>query len=316
VLAAAIALFIAWITSASIYVHAHRAAAISTLAWFHRHDVSLATICAFAAAALVSRRRTLNEIAASRSWTAALPVERSTVRWQAIVIDSIPALVLASVLAAMFGSLTLIALAAGIPVPIIAWAAMTGGVMLGAGLSYLLPASRQEDIYEGSRYVPHRRRVETPVPTGSLSALGSWPVRQMFASARPKTIARALAPVLVLVPVGSTAAGVMLAVGSLGVIGALVLLVAAAISVSAKASRWLMPLPIASGLLARRTLIPALASIFCIASMESWLSWVAGLPVDRCVAIGVITLLASMTIAVGGSIRGILASKKSNDDRL
>jgi hypothetical protein len=316
VLSAAFALSIAWMAAASTSVHANRAAAISTLAWLHRHDVFCATICAIAAAVLVSRRRMLNQIAASRSWTAALPVGRATVKWQALVIDTVPALILAGILAAIFGSLTVIALAAGIPTPIIAWGAMTGGVMLGAGSSYLLPTGGHEEIYEGSRYVPHHRRRKTPVPTGSLAALGSWPVRQMFASARPKTIARALAPILVLVPVGSTAAGVMLAVGSLCAMGSLVLLVAAAISVSAKASRWLEPLPLASGRVARRTLIPALALMFCITSIESWLIWVIGSPLDRCIGIGVITLLASMLIAIAGSLRGILASKKVNHDRL
>lgn len=307
-LSAALALSIAWMAAASIYVHAHRVAAISALAWFHRHDLFWAAISAIVAAVLVSRRRALNQIAASRSWTAALPVERSTVRWQAIVVDSVPALVLACVLAAMFGGLSLIAIfGAGIPAPIITWAATTGGILLGAGLSYLLPSARQEEIYESSRYVPHRRRAETPIPTGSLSALGSWPVRQMFGSARPKTIARALIPVLLSVPLGSTAADAMLAIGLLTVIGALVLLVAATVSVSAKASRWLKPLPIGSGLLARRTLIPALAFMFCVTAIESWLIWVLGSPVRRCIATGVLTLVASMIFAVAGSLFAVYA---------
>ncbi len=179
--------------------------------------------------------------------------------------------------------------------------------MLGAGLSYLLPAAKQEEIYESSRYVPHRRRAETAVPTGSLSALGSWPVRQMFASARPKTIARAMVPILVSVPLGSTAADAMVAIGLLTTIGVLVLLVAAAISVSAKASRWLKPLPLGSGLLARRTLIPALAFMLCTTSTESWLIWVLGSPVARCAAAGILTLVVSMVIAVAGSLFAIYA---------
>ena len=316
-LSAALAVSIAWMAAASIYVHAHRAAAISTLAWFRRHDLFWATISATVAAVLVSRRRSLNQIAASRSWTAALPVERSTVKWQAIVVDSVPALVLACVLAAVFGSLSLIALfGAGIPAPIITWAATTGGVVLGAGLSYLLPSARREEIYESSRYVPHRRRAETPIPTGSLSALGTWPVRQMFGSARPKTIARAMIPILLSVPLGSTAADAILAIGLLAAIGALALLVAATLSVSAKASRWLKPLPLDSGLLARRTLIPALAFMFCVTAIESWLIWVLGSPVARCAAIGVLTLVASMLFAVAGSLLTIYATNKGTRDRL
>ncbi len=50
------------------------ATAISTLTWLHRHDLFGGTISAIGAGVLVSRRRALNQIAASRSWTAALPV--------------------------------------------------------------------------------------------------------------------------------------------------------------------------------------------------------------------------------------------------
>lgn len=315
-LSVAFALSIAWIAAASIYVHADRAAAISTLSWFHRHDLFWVTISAIVAGVLVSRRRALDQVAASRSWTAALPVGRSIAKWQAIAVESVPALVLACVLSIMFGSLSLIALAdAGIPVPVITWAAMTGGVGLGAGLSYLLPSARQEEIYEGSRYVPHRRRAETPIPRGSLSALGSWPLRQMFASARPKTIARAMILILLSVPLGSTAADAMLAIGLLTVIGALVLLVAAAISVSARASRWLKPLPLGPGLLARTTLIPALGFMLCTTAIGSWLIWVLGTQGARCIAIGVLTLIASSIVAVTGSVLAICASNKGDNDR-
>ncbi len=301
----------------SIYVRADRATAISTLAWLHRHDLFWATISAIVAGVLVSRRRALNQVAASRSWTAALPVERSTYKWQVIAVASLPALVFACILAAMFGSLSLMALFdAGIPAPTVTWAATTGGVVLGAGLSYLLPPTRQEEIYESSRYVPHRRRANTPIPTGSLSALGTWPIRQMFGSARPKTVATAMIPMLLSVPLGSAAADVMLAIGLLTSIGALVLLIAAAILVSAKASRWLQPLPIDSGLIARRTLAPALAFMFCATVIESWLTWVLGSPAVRCVAIGVLTLAASIIVTVAGSLFAIYAPNKGTSDRL
>ena len=187
--------------------------------------------------------------------------------------------------------------------------------MLGAGLSYLLPSARQEEIYESPRHVPHRRRAETPIPRGSLSALGSWPLRQMFASARPKTIARAMIPILLSVPLGSTAADAMLAIGLLTAIGALVLLVAAAISVSARASRWLKPLPLGRGLLARTTLIPPLAFMFCTTAIGSWLIWVLGSPVARCIATGVLTLSASAIVAVTGSVLAIYASNKGDNER-
>ena len=316
-LSAALGLFVAWVSAVSIYVHAERAAALSTLSWLDRHDLSWATICAMAAAALVSRRRALNQMAASHSWTAALPVGPSTAKWQAILVDSVPARGLACLLASTFGTLSLIGLVdAGIPAPMITWAATTGGVVLGAGIGCLLPAARQEEMYEGSRYVPHRRRVKAPVPTGSLSALGSWPVRQMFAGARPKTVTRAIMPVLLLVPLGSAAADAMVAIGLLAAMGALVLLVAAAISVSAKASRWLKPLPIGRGLLARRTLTSALACMFCAAALASWLISVLGSPVARGIAIGVLALAAGLIAAVTGSLLAMHATNEGGNGRL
>ena len=175
---AAPAFLIAWVAAASLYVHADRAAATSALAWLHRHDLSWAAISVIASAVLVSRRRALTRGKAPRVWTAALPTERSAARWQAIVSDFSPAMLLTCILAATFGGMSLAALFGDdTSAPIITWAAATGGVVLGAALSYLVRPARQEDIYEGSRYVPHRRRAETPIPTGSLAALGSWPVR-------------------------------------------------------------------------------------------------------------------------------------------
>jgi hypothetical protein len=306
VLSAVLALSITWMAALSICMRADRAATVSAIAWLHRHDLLWATICAIAAGVLVSRRRTLRLTTAARSWTAALPVERSTAKWQAIVVECVPVLVLGCCLAAVFGSLCLIALVnGGMTAPIITWATTTGGVVLGAGLSYLLPSASPEEIYEGSRYVPHRRRAETPIPTGSLSALGSWPVRQLFASARPKTVARAMIPILLSVPLGSTAADAMLSIGLLTAIGTLALLIAATILVSAKASRWLEPLPLGSSLLARMTLIPALSLVICVAGIESWLIWMLGSSVARCAAIGIATAAATAILAVSGSLLAI-----------
>ena len=316
-MSAALALFIASMAAVWIYVRIHREAAASTIAWLHRHDLLWASISAIVAGALVSRRRALLQIAATRSWIAALPVERSAAQWQTVIVESVPALVLGCGLAALFGTLSLIALVdGGMTAPIITWAATTGGVVLGMGFSRLLPSAIQEEIYEASRYVPHRRRAETPLPTGSLSALGSWPVRRLFANARPKIIARAMIPILLCVPLGSTAADVMLAIGLLTAIGALVLLVAAMISVSAKASRWLKPLPLSAGLLARMTLIPALWLVLCLTAIESWLIWLLGAPVARCVAIGASTAIASTIFGVSGSLVAIYASATDNHDRL
>jgi hypothetical protein len=313
----AFSLCMAWAAAVLICVNADRSAAISTLAWVRRHELICASMCAIVAAMLVSRRRALNQMTASRSWTAALPVKRSIAGWQAIVVESVPAIVLACLLTITLGSTSLIAIfEPGIQAPIITWAAATGGVALGAGFSYLLPSAKPEEIHERSRYVPHRRRAESPIPRGSLSALGTWPVRQMLASARPKTIARAMMPMLIAVPLGSTAADVMLATGLLAAVGALVLLVAAAIAVCARASRWLKPLPLGSGLLARKTLFPVITSMFCATAIESWLIWVLGSPIAQCIWIGVLTLAVGLIIALAGSCFAIYAGNKGNNVRL
>jgi hypothetical protein len=316
-LSVAFSLCMAWAAAVLMYVNADRLAAMSTLEWVGRHELICASVCAIVAGMLVSRRRALNRITASRSWTAALPVERSIARWQAIAVESIPAVVLACVLTITLGSMSLIAIfEPGMQAPILAWVAATGGVALGAGLSYLLPSAKPEEIPERSRYVPHRRRVGSPIPRGSLSALGSWPVRQMLASARPRAIARAMMPMLIAVPLGSTAADVMLATGLLTAMGALVLLVGAAIAVCARASRWLKPLPLGPGRLARKTLFPVFASMFCTTAIESWLIWVLGSPIARCIWIGVITLAAGMIFALVGSLFAIYAVNKGNSGRL
>jgi hypothetical protein len=196
------------------------------------------------------------------------------------------------------------------PAPISAWGAMTAGVMLGTALSYWMPAPKEGELYEGSRYVPHRRRAETPIPTGSLSALGSWPVRQMFASARPKAVARACLPIIMLMPMGSTADVAMIVMGLFVAAGALVLLATSVISVSAKAARWLRPLPLDSGLLARRLLMRTLAAMFCATVIGSWLLWVMGTPGNRCITGGTLALIGSSLLAIGGSLLPIVGKHR------
>jgi hypothetical protein len=308
----ALTLFIAWTLAASVYFQTDREAALATLAWLPRHILFLAGISAFAAGILVSRRRALNKKEALRSWTAALPMKRSTGKWQAIAIESSPALTMVSLLAAAFGGLSVIALFhADTPAPISAWGAMTGGVVLGTALSYWMPAPKEEELYEGSRYVPHQRRAATPIPKASFSALGSWPVRQMFASARPKAVARASLPIILLMPMGSTADVAMLVMGLSVAVGALVLLGTSVVSVSAKAARWLRPVPVGSGLLARRLLMRTLAVMLCATVVGSWLLWVMGTPVNRCVTGGTLTLIGSSVLAVSGCLLTIARKRRS-----
>jgi hypothetical protein len=308
---AGLTLFVAWTLAVSVYFRADGAAALATLAWLQRHTLFLGAISAFAAGVLVSRRRALNKAAAFRSWTAALPTKRSTALWQAIVIESSPALTLVGLLAAAFGSLSVIVrFQADGPAPLPAWGEMTGGVVLGVALSYLMPMPKKAELYEGSRYVPRRRRAATPIPTGSLSALGSWPVRQMFASARPKAVTRACIPIIVLMPMGSTADVAMLLMGLFVAAGALVLLETSVISVSAEAALWLLPVPVGSGLLARRLLMRTLAFMLGVTVVGSWLLWVMGKPVNRCITGGALTLIGGSVLAVSGTLLQIAGKRR------
>jgi hypothetical protein len=308
-----LAVFVAWVASSSLYLRADRVAAVSILAWLHRHALFCAAIAAIVAAMRVSRRRTRARSEAPRAWTAALPMGRSAALWQTIAVDCWPAVVLACILAVAFGGMSLAALLqAGTPAPVFTWGATTGGVVLGAALSYRLRPARQEEAYEDSRYVPHRRRAGTPVPVGSLAALGTWPVRQMFATAKPKTLAQVMVPLLLAVPLGSQAADVMVIVGLLTAVGAVVTLVAAVASVSASASRWLRPLPLQPGRLARNTLGPAMAWIAVAAALAAWLAWVLGWTVASAAVDGIVTLAAGVGLAAAGCLAALYAGSRGS----
>jgi len=312
-----LALFFACVAAASLYVRADRAAVASTLEWFHRHDLFWSTITAIVSAVLVSRRRALIRSEAPRAWTAVLPMDRARARWQAMAVESVPAVALLGMLAFIFGGLSAaVFLEARTSAPLITWASTTCGALIGAALSYLLRPPRQAEVYEDSRYVPRRRRAETPIPIGSLSALGSWPLRQMFASAKPRTLARVLVPILLAVPLGSQAADVMVTIGLLTALGAVAALVAAVISVSARALRWLNPLPLEPAQLARRMLVPALASMLVATAIESWLIWVLGSPVMRSIAAGVLTLTVGAILTVFGFLIVLRANSSAAGGRL
>jgi len=309
---AAFALSIFWAGIVSMYLRNDRKAAAVTIDRLHRHAIFLAAISAIVACVIVSRRRALERTEASRSWISALPVKRSTARWEALAIETAPALAMASALILAFAVVSMVvAFNPGISAmaPIATGLQMTAGAVLGTLVSYALPAAKSFDLPPGSRYVPHRRAAGLRLPEGSLRALGIWPVRQMFASARPRAVARATLPILLMVPMGSSADSAMLVIAMFTVIAALVLLVSAMASVSARGSRWLQPLPLNSSLLARILLTPALAVMFCAAVVEAWLLWVMGAPVARSLWLGALTLASSSLLAVAGSLVAIFKIK-------
>jgi hypothetical protein len=279
----------------------------------YRHRLFLAGLAAFAAAVLIARRRALTRAAAARSWLSALPVRPVTARWEALVIETAPAVAAVCVLTAAFGILGVVAVFAaassGIELPA-TWFAIDSGIVVGALLSYLAPAPKAIDLPPGSRYVPQRRRVGAPSPIPSLSALGRWPVRQMFASARPNAVARAVVPILLLMPLGSSADTAMLVIGVFAILGAVFLLVMATISVSNASSRWLQPLPLRVAVLARNLLIRPLFVILGATSIAAWLFWVLGVAPGRAVTRGAVLMMLSSVIAVAGCLGAIYRTAK------
>jgi len=272
--------------------------------WLRHATVVLAVVAAVVASTLVSRRRASNRDETRRSWTAALPVEPGAARLQAFVIGTVPAWRLAAVVALpCIGS-------RGLWLP---GAAMIGGLAAGVVVGLLIPPALPESLPEGSRYVPHRRRVGQPLPRGSLAALGAWPVRQMFASARPKTVARATVPVLLLVPMGSRADAVLVVLGLVAVIGALGLLLHALSSAGHSALRWLQPLPVRPGGLLWRIAGRAGWVIVLGAALEAWLPSLLGATARCCLQMGAVTLtigvLGALTAAWVGRLRALRDSR-------
>jgi hypothetical protein len=304
----AFALITAWAIIAALLFAALRPATAEALAWMHRHQFLLGGLAACMTAALVARRHAGQRSEAARSWLAALPVRRATARWEALAIAAAPALGAICIVAAAGGTAWIAALYASDPAPAAlasTWIAVTTGVIVGAMAGYLVPVPKAAEVPPGSRYVPHPRVLGARHPVPSLYALGRWPIRQMFASARPKAVTRAVLPILLMIPLGSTAAAAMLVIAMSAVLGALLLLVSAIIRVSRESGRWLQPLPLPRALLARRVLVRPLAVIWAAALIAAWLLWVMGSPPTEALQYGFSLLVLSSSVAVVGSAAAI-----------
>jgi len=234
-----------------------------------RHGyVCLGAAAAFSAI-LVARRRALERVQFMRSWLAAVPVRSATARFEGLLFETLPA-------SAALVVITLLALIAAVATSqlgavVALWADFSGGVVLGIIIGYLIPAPKPVDLPPGSRYVPHRQvRKSTPIRP-SLKALGQWPIRQMFAWAQPKAVARASIPILVMMPVGTMADTAMVVIALFAVVGALLLLWSAAQEQCRLAARWLAPLPVRASAVVRAFLLPAYAFIAGASAAEALL---------------------------------------------
>jgi hypothetical protein len=219
------------------------------LEWLDAHRFGAAAVCALAGAMLVARRRVHLRAQFARSWLAAVPVRPSAARRQALLIETFPAAVLIAVLLL------------GCAPHWLLWAYSSFGIAIGSIASYGIPAPKPADLPPGSRYVPHKRAKGSPKLRPSLKALGLWPLRQMFAWAQPKMVARATIPVFLSMPMGTMADAALVVVGLFAALGALLLLLSAVVSAGAKARRWTAPLPVRLFALLRFFLAPTLFAV-------------------------------------------------------
>ncbi|HEY6618410.1 MAG TPA: hypothetical protein VIY68_02590 [Steroidobacteraceae bacterium] len=244
------------------------------LKWLHSHGLLCAGLVAVATAVLIARRRALKRAEFARSWLAAVPVSAWTARWESLLIETLPAIAAIGLLALVgfpYMLVLLITKSADAFAPLAVWATLSGGIAGGVIGGFLMPQPKPVDLPPGSRYVPHQKLKRAAKIRPSLGALGSWPIRQAFAWAQPKTVSRAIIPILVMMPLGTTADAALVVIAIFGIFGALLLVWFGVISVSRLARRWLAPLPVGSEEVIRAFLRPACAVIVAASAIEALL---------------------------------------------
>lgn len=261
-----------WAT-ASVAALAAEAALLAWLGGGVQHPLLIGAVAGIATLMTVARRRATTSAAAPRSWVSALPIQRAFGRVEILFINHAPTIGLLLSMNLAYALDRLFALAphsfASVCVPI------NTGVAAGALLSHLVPTPKAVDLPPGSRYVP-KRRAAARATVPRLAALGIWPVRQMFASARPKVVAQATIPVMVMMPLGTMADAAMVVLALFAVSGGLALLFAAVLAVSRTAWRWLAPLPMRPGSLARALLLRPTVLFVGGVAIDAWLLWLLG----------------------------------------
>jgi hypothetical protein len=274
------------------------------LKWLRLHGLLCAGLAAVASALLIARRRALKRAAFARSWLASVPVSASTARWETLLIETLPAIAaigLLTIASVTYTLLLLIAKGAEVFAPLAVWADLSGGIALGVIGSFLVPQPKPVELAPGSRYVPHQKLRRAAKIRPSLGALGAWPIRQAFAWAQPKIVARATVPILIVMPLGTTADTAMVTIALFGIVCVLLLVCSAVISASRLARRWLAPVPVRSGEVIRAFFLPTCAVIVAASVTESLLllvfnvSYRSSAEVGACTAaLGCLTLSGSL----------------------
>jgi hypothetical protein len=271
---------------------AGRESLVQAIDWLRPHSLVWGGLAALAAATQVARRRVLKRAEFARSWLAAVPIKSRTATFEALIIETLPATVALALLSAvgLACGLVLVATQAGHGASLMAIiATLSGGIAIGAIVSYAIPAPKPLYLPPGSRYVPHQKSNRAAKLRPSLAALGSWPVRQMFAWAQPKMVARATLPILIMMPLGTRADQAMGVIAVLGVSGALLLLWAATTSIGRQVRRWTAPLPLRAGAVMRAYLLPTFGVMLGSGIVESLLLLTFDVSFRRAAVIGIIT---------------------------
>ncbi len=278
-----------------------RGAVLRGIEWLHLHALACEGLAAMTSAVLVARRRALARTQFARSWLAAVPVKVSTSRWEALIIEAQPALVAMAVLTA-FAILVLVpAFTAGANVTLLSdWAGLMLAIGIGVIASYAMPSPKPVHLPPGSRYVPHKKAAKTSAIRPSLAALGIWPVRQMFAWAQPRVMAPACIPILLSMPLGTTADSAMVVLAMAGIGGALMLLLRAAITVSRSSRRWMAPLPGRAENITRALLFPTLGAIVAASVAEALLLLVFEVALPKALTMGLCIAVIGGLAALGG----------------
>ncbi len=282
---------------------AQRASVAQAIDWLRLHGFLLGGLAAVASAIQVARRRALKRAEFAESWLAAVPIRSSTARWEALIIETLPA-------TAALAAITILGLGCGLVLAFAhggrsgslfaVWAAASAGIAIGALVSYAITAPKPVDLPPGSRYVPHTRAHRTAEIRPSLAALGAWPVRQMFAWAQPKMVARASILILVMMPLGTTADAAMVVIAVSGIAGALILLWMAALAASRWVRRWMAPLPVRAAALRRAFLLPTFAVMVVASAIEAALLLALGVSYRMSAAAGIVTAVVGCLATLGG----------------
>jgi hypothetical protein len=273
------------------------------VAWLRLHSLVCGGFAAIASAVQVARRRVLKRVEFARSWLAAVPTRPRTARWEALIIETLPAraaFVALTVLGLVCASVLSIADAGRGGSLFAVWAILSAAVALGAAVSYAVPAPKPVDLPPGSRYVPHKKTHRAAKIRPSLAALGIWPIRQMFAWAQPRIVARATIPVLLSMGIGTTADTAMLILGLFAVTGALLLLLPAVISTSVLVRRWMAPLPARADATMGAFLVPTVGVIAGASAVDALLLLALGVSAHAAAVAGACTAVAGCLLAGAG----------------